>query len=739
LLLAAADITAGETWLPFSIDAVRLYQEPDSTGLWGYLVLRQGQTAAANRLVADAQLCDDTGQVLLEFVGLEARPASRQAVLRHLQADPTGLFYDLAWEPVAAQPLQPALHTDGPGQWLIFADRQGTAQRLAQQLRARGARCVLVAPGQGYGVLGPDYYHVNPTEPGDFQRLLHDNMGEEGRPYRGVVHLWSLDAPAPEEGDVSSLGLSACRSVLYLVQALSERGGVEPPCLTLVTRGARRVHQAFASLDIQQAGVWGLGRAVNLEHPELHCTCCDLDPEPDDTEAEALMALLQGRWDENQMALRQGTWYVPRLLRHSLPEPEARPAVRAEGTYLITGGTGGLGLAVAAHIVARGARHLVLVSRRGASESAMTAIGAMQRSGARVRVMRADVADRGDMAGVFAAIAAEMPPLCGVIHAAGSLEDGVLATQEWERFRAVFPAKVIGAWLLHEFTQGMGLDFFVLFSSAAAVLGNWGQGNYAAANAFLDELAHFRRHLGLTATSINWGPWDQVGLLTSRTAALEHLQKQGLVGLHTEQGVAALERILAANLTQVAVLQCDWPRYHAQLARPDALFSTLGHTTPPVPSTSQSRTPEVADRLRRASSAQKRAVLTDMVQDILLRLLSVSGAQTLDPAEPLMDQGLDSLMAVQFRAELGQALQQSFPVSLVFNYPTVNDIVDYLLDSLAVEGSPAGGPMSQAPAFHPAPPPAERRQDASPTPAGQQASTTAAARDVLAELEELLN
>ncbi len=185
LLLATAVMTAGETWLPFSIDEVRLYQEPDSAGLWGHLVLRQGQTVAANRLVADVQLCGDRGQVLMEFVGLEARPASREAVLRHLPEPVSGLFYDMAWRPLAAAPLQPGLHTAEPGQWLIFADRQGTAQQLAQQLRARGARCVLVAADQSYGMVDRDHYHVNPAEPRDFQRLLHDSVGEDGRPYRG--------------------------------------------------------------------------------------------------------------------------------------------------------------------------------------------------------------------------------------------------------------------------------------------------------------------------------------------------------------------------------------------------------------------------------------------------------------------------------------------------------------------------------------------------------------------------
>ncbi len=478
---------------------------------------------------------------------------------------------------------------------------------------------------------------------------------------------------------------------------------------------------------------------MHLEHPELQCLCCDLDPEPGDAEAQALRTMLEGNWEENQIALRQGTWYSARLLRRSLPGPESRRAVHPEGTYLITGGTGGLGLAVAAHLAARGARHLVLVSRRGASENGMTAIGEIQRTGARVRVMQANVADRHAMARVFATIAAEMPPLRGVIHAAGLLEDGVLAAQDWEHFHKVFPAKATGAWLLHKCTEGMDLDFFVLFSSAASVLGNWGQGNYAAANAFLDELAHFRRDLGLTVTSINWGLWDQVGLVMSRTAVLEHMEKQGLLGIHTDQGIEALERILAANLTQVAVFHCDWPRYQAQLAKPDPLFSELVHTTQPMALTSQNGAADMASQLHQTPPAQRKALLTAVVRDMLRRTLSFSGDQALDPAEPLMNQGLDSLMAVQFRAELGQALKRSFPVSLVFNYPSVNDIVDYLLDSLAVEVPPALGSMPTAPSSHPAQVPSERDQDALRISPGERSSTTDAARDVLADLEKLLN
>jgi NAD(P)-dependent dehydrogenase (short-subunit alcohol dehydrogenase family) len=239
--------------------------------------------------------------------------------------------------------------------------------------------------------------------------------------------------------------------------------------------------------------------------------------------------------------------------------------VRADGRYLITGGLGGLGLAVARWLVAQGARHLALVGRRRPSAATLDTIGALEQAGVEVLVLQADIACEADVERVFATLRAAGPALRGVIHAAGVLDDGMLGQQTWERFTPVLAPKLAGAWLLDQATRTLPLDFFVLFSSSSALLGAAGQANYAAANAALDALAQRRRAAGLPALSVNWGAWDEVGMV----AALDERDRRrfalrGIELITLEAGLRTLQRLLAQDAPQIAVLPISWPTLLAQ-------------------------------------------------------------------------------------------------------------------------------------------------------------------------------
>jgi acyl carrier protein len=400
--------------------------------------------------------------------------------------------------------------------------------------------------------------------------------------------------------------------------------------------------------------------------------------------------------------------------------------VRADASYIITGGTGGLGLSTAELLVAQGARHLILVNRSQASPTATEAIQRMEQAGAELRVVQADVTDAPAMTELFNRVGSGLPALRGVIHCAGMIEDGMLVEQSWERFQHVFPAKIAGAWHLHELTQGLELDFFVLFSSAASVLGNQGQGNYAAANAFLDGLAHYRRSLGLVGTSINWGPWDQIGIAASDPAIQNRMSRQGFLAISPEAGVAQLASILAGEAAQLCVMNLNWATYLAQLSKPHSLFSELAEFSGSAAAeTSAAGTPAVLQQLAQASPEDRKAILATFVQDIVRRILGVNDAYPLDPTQPLTEKGMDSLMAVSMRQAISSGLQRSFPVSLAFNYPTVNDLVAYLETQMDEFFERVEPPAAQA-----------RHRDQG----GQRAtSSVQAAQDFLADIHELLD
>jgi NADPH:quinone reductase-like Zn-dependent oxidoreductase/acyl carrier protein len=355
------------------------------------------------------------------------------------------------------------------------------------------------------------------------------------------------------------------------------------------------------------------------------------------------------------------------------------PLIRGNATYLITGGLGALGIAVAQWLGEKGARHIVLAGRRGPDARAEAAIATLRESGVEVLTAQANVAEREDVERLAARIRAFMPPLRGVIHAAGMLDDGMLRDQSWERFRRVMEPKAVGAWNLHQATRQDRLDLFVCFSSIAAIIGNLGQSNYAAANAFLDALAAARRKLGLAATSINWGPWAGAGMAAS--LGDERFTAQGIRFLDPAAALRALEVVLRDGLTQCAVADVDWQRWaaHHDIDARGGLFAELVSPTTKSapPSTSPKR--DIAGELRDALPIERRNLLQRFLQSLAREVLGYGESEVIAADRPLGDQGFDSLMTVDMRNRLSKILGATLPASLLFDHPTIERVADYLL------------------------------------------------------------
>jgi myxalamid-type polyketide synthase MxaB len=377
-------------------------------------------------------------------------------------------------------------------------------------------------------------------------------------------------------------------------------------------------------------------------------------------------------------------------------EPEGgTPALRADASYLITGGLGALGLQVARRFVERGARHLVLAGRGEPSAQAREVLRELEQAGASVKVVRGDVARAGDAERLVAAAETEGAPLRGIVHAAGMLLDGVLLTQTWDRFAPVLAPKVAGAWNLHRLTRAERLDFFVGFSSVASLVGSPGQGNYAAANAFLDALAHQRRAEGLPGLSINWGPWAEAGMAAARRDRKGGPGvAQGIDPLSNEQGLDALERLMARPTAQAAVICVDWGRFREQFPA-GAEPAWLGEVLAAAGRRAEAR-PKIAEGelfrvLDSAPAVERKEILLTRLQELAGRALGLDPAAPVDPEQPLRDMGFDSLMAVELRNGVNQGLGRNFPATLLFDHPTLDALAGFLVGELfpaAVE-SPA--------------------------------------------------
>jgi acyl transferase domain-containing protein/acyl carrier protein len=719
-------------FMPLTIESYRLLARAEGK-LWSVATVEIPTDARPETIKAQIQVADEQGRLIAELNGISFKRADRTALQRAIHGSIDHWLYEIAWVPLDGTGTSTDKHsgaTERPRtatarRWLILSDRGGTGQRLAERLAARGDHCTLSFGCDGTNTPSNGGESLDAKSREDMETLIRLHVGNEDR-LDCIVYLWPLDAtPLDEldEADVEGEVQSLCGGALHLVQALARHAWKEPPRLWLCTRGAQKVDDADKALSPIGATVWGLGKVISLEHPELGCVRLDLAPNSDADEIEFLSAALDAEDNEDQVALRAGRRWGARLQRIKKPidshvshEEMLRPVTSScnlnpQGTYLITGGLHGLGLMTAQWLVERGARHLVLTGRRTPDSEAVEALSAMESRGVHVRVAQADVSDAGMMRQLLEETRSTMPPLRGVIHSAGALNDGALLQQSWDRFATVFAPKVIGTLLLHRLTACDALDFFVLYSSVAAVFGSPGQGNYVAANAFMDTLAAARAGASMRGLSINWGAWAGAGMTVDR-GLTAGARKAGIGLIDPQSGFLALEAALNGDRSQAIVFPVDWPRFLRRLSRgrcsPVFLtnFAALGSPERPAPedpaegggssgdsfpSSSASLTgPSFADLLARVAPNQRRALVVDQIRSDAARVLGLQDLELLRNNQPFTELGLDSLMAVELCNGLGNRLGRILPATLLFDYPTVEVLAGYLSRSvLGLEETPA--------------------------------------------------
>ncbi|MEV5976427.1 amino acid adenylation domain-containing protein [Streptomyces sp. NPDC052114] len=646
--------------------------------------------------------------------GLEYGPGFRG--LRNLWRHGDELYAEVTLpEPVRPALLDAALHAldlkTTPAMPFSFTgvrwlDADAAAEPTA--LRARltplesGAVALRLSDGAGRGVLAADSLTLRPIDGLSLDAGRGALFGVDWVP----VHLDTTRTETPVEatvlrcpvvgGELSDRVRALTSEVLGGLQAWLADPDTGDARLVVVTRHAVTTGASPAEeTDPAAAAVWGLVRSAQTEHPDriLLVDTDGADTAGTEGDADGLTGLLPALLasDEPQLAVRDGRASAPRLVRAKPAGTTADPAVTAalptDGTVLITGASGTLGGLVARHLVAEhGVRHLLLVSRRGADALAaeLTGLGVTATSAA------CDTGDRAALADLLAALPGDRP-LRAVVHAAGTLDDGVTGSLTPERLDGVLAAKADGALHLHELTRDLDLTAFVLFSSVAATLGTAGQGNYAAANAFLDALAHHRRAQGLPALSLGWGLWAERSDLTGRLdeADLARLGDAGVLPLATDEGLALLDAALGTDRAHLVPVRLDR----------EAARSAAGTLPPLLRAPAPARRPRTAvaapsgaatgtgegEGLRAVPAAERADVVAELVRGEVAAALKFGSADEIDPDAELLRLGLTSLTALELRNRLGARTGLRLPATMVFEHRTPRAVARFIAGKLTDE------------------------------------------------------
>jgi len=556
--------------------------------------------------------------------------------------------YGETWQPVRLN--VDAFGARASGTLVVLADRGGLGARLAE----RQERPTVV--------IGPDE-----VDPADTEALAARIAAAEPAT---IACLWALDAPKLADGadahgidpvDAASLGVQGALAALRAAGDAS---------VVVATRGA--VSTGGEAPSLAQSPVTGLLTVAAMELPDTPVVGIDLEDGGDDL--MSLELVLNAGLVEEQLAFRDGQPLGRRLTRVDA-DPGHAPAIRDDATYLVTGGLGALGLRTARWLREQGAGGIVLTSRSAPSDDAQQVV---EQTGA--VVLRADVGQAEAVAQLIADIDdhEQLPPLAGVFHAAGVLDDGALRNLDWPRFAGVWGPKVRGSWNLHR--QAGDLALFVLFSSAAGFVGSAGQANYAAGNRFMDALATARRAADRHAVSLAWGPWGDSGLATE---AKRQWTAGGVTPLPPHQGMAVMGQLLGSPTPVVAIADLDWEAWPRSLPRVPQLVQPLVIRPEPTDAA-----PALVAAVRDVPESRRDDALADGIAAVVGAVLGLDPSE-LDHTTGFFDQGLDSLMAVEVANRLKIATGLKLPATVAFDHPTVAELRDHLRGALDLGGSTA--------------------------------------------------
>ncbi|WP_353477065.1 type I polyketide synthase [Streptomyces violaceusniger] len=639
-------------------------------------VVERGDVAAlAAELAVDPGV--SLGEVLPALSSWRRQESVRSAV--------DGWRYRVSWKPVTERSAAGVLG----GCWVVVVPVDG-----AGGVWATGVVRMLAGRGVDVRVVESDA-----ADRAGIADELRAAVGDAS--VTGVVSLLAV-------GDAS---VTDVLRTAALVQALGDAGVGAP--LWVATRGAVSVGRSDGVVSPGQALVWGLGRVAALELPERWGGLVDLPESVDERVLGRLAGVLAGVGGEDQVAVRGSGVFGRRLVRAASSGSATGSASEGSwspgaGSVLVTGGTGALGAYLARWLVENGAEHVVLTSRRGLdAPGAVELRDELAASGARVTVAACDVADRDALAELLAGLPEELP-LTAVVHAAGVLDDGVLDSLTPERFASVLRAKADAARHLDELTRDLDLTAFVLFSSITGSVGAAGQGNYAAANAYLDALAELRRAEGLPATSIAWGPWAGSGM-AGDDAMERRMRREGMPPMAPESAVAALRQALDVDDTAVTVADIDWENFTRTLTavRPSPLIAELaaaeagpraatGAESGKVVTDADSATP-LGERLSGLPKGEQDRALLELVRTQVASVLGHGGAEAVEAGRAFKELGFDSLAAIELRNRLNAATGLRLAATLIYDYPNATALADHLRTELVgADAAVSGGVVAPA-------------------------------------------
>jgi acyl transferase domain-containing protein/acyl-CoA synthetase (AMP-forming)/AMP-acid ligase II len=679
------------TMIPISISKLT-YHYRQAQNFWCYSKVNLQKEL----IIGDIYVYNEKGEIVFEIERIIAKITDRNSLLKELISNYNHMFYQVQWLEQELGKCSIEFREDE--KLVLFTNEQGLSPRLKQKLAQYAGEPVIITAGEVFQETGNQTYTVSYYNKQDLKQLFQSITTKYPAKEYKVLYLVGMDLAETAAPDVDSLWRDQKRNIgglLYLIQTVTELQLPDKIELWIITNNVHDVDEASTAISISQSPLWGFAQTIKLEHPQLWGGIIDLDlsilqDDPDRVIGE----IKSGR--EKQVCLRSNSKrYIPRLLRGSEVTGASKKnnqdpiVIKNDAVYIITGGAGALGMIYAEYLIQKGAKHLVLISRKAPAENILAKINDWKANGIDAQVSQADICEESALQNLINEIKKTKPVIKGVIHAAGTIDDRLIREQTWESFERVLAAKVIGTYNLHNSLANEQLDFLVMLSSVTSIVGNIGQSNYAAANYFLNAFAHYRRRKGLAATSICYGPWSESGMAAGNTGNIQRMSQQGIYGITAEAGLKIIDRLFTENDTEILVADVNWQMFSNALGVKEVgnfLSRVVQHQEQAFVEPGGPGKPEnnIIVLIKKAKPEERNELLLAHVQQAAGKIMGFQANQLPSVNKSLMEQGADSLMIFSIRNEVQRLTGKDLDVSVFFNYPSLQKIVEYLLTEVLV-------------------------------------------------------
>jgi len=690
-----------EGFMPTEIERIQVYSRPKSV-LWchGVQIERKGK-----EITGHIYVYDEEENLVAKIIAMKTKAVESSSTFEVGKQD--DWLFEVKWIPLEKQDEIKVDSKEKKGAWLVLADNSGIGEQLSAKLTEKDDECFIVSLDESNSVFYKDNkFSVKSGNINTIEKIF-DKIEEESKlQLKGIVHMWSINtlSQKAESLCLKKVNDEGCLSLKHIVQVVGQRALT--PKLWVVTSMAQMISVKTPLQGMVQSSIWGIGRVIgHQEAPAKWGGLIDLEIGDTGVNAELLFNEIAYKEKEDQIAIRGGKRYGARIAKQDIKTSPIPFNLNTNGSYIVTGAFGAIGMLVGKWIVKHGARHIILMSRSSVPArktwndikekkllAKVTYIKELEAMGATVHLAAVDIGEETQLNEFIKEYTDEgWPQIRGVIHSAGVVKDQFLQQMEDQVFNQVINPKIFAGWNLHKALLDFPIDFFVLFSSTGSTIVSMGQAAYASGNAFLDALSQYRLQKGLPSLTINWGPWAEVGM-AAELNLVEHYRERGMESVTPASGMAVMDRLMWQNVSQSIVLPIiSWEilgEKHYQLPEPPQLLEeiiALEAKDKESDSSKKKTSKNILEEIASCKEDERLQVIVNYLKEIIAKTLRFE-IEKLKENESLAVFGMDSMMATEIRNRLEIGL--GIPISVVelLKGASIKDLGESILVKLKDSG-----------------------------------------------------